>query len=291
MYNSDTQFAEFLAGEVKKYEGVMVPKEASILERMLIKNVRYTKLHPNPDDEFCFPSIGPNFGIISNYERTFRQYGTMRPNLYDEPLMVQKVRPNGYMILNGHHRWAAGMRVGFNKMPVTIVKLTQEKDIENMIRASKHDKRVTLDLDEVVFVDDKNAPMEKVLHFPYNRMYKERIRLGIPALLHYLGKQGYDVWVYSSKYYSYDYIRAYFKKYYVKLDGVITGTARKVKDKDEEKKKTEQLFKAKYVETIHVDNNSLVRSFRDSKEFEDYELSGNPESWSQEVMNVIKGLS
>ena len=291
MYNSDTQFAEFLAGEVKKYEGVMVPAEASLLERELIKNVKYTKLHPNPDDEFCFPSIGPNFGIISNYERTFRQYGTMRPNLYDEPLMVQKVRPNGYMILNGHHRWAAGMRIGFTKMPVTIVKLTQEKDIENMLRASKHDKRVTLDLDEVVFVDDKNAPMEKGLHFPYNRMYKERVRLGIPALLHYFGKQGYDVWVYTAKYYSYDYIRAYFKKYYVKLDGVITGTARKVKDKDEEKKKTEQLFKAKYVETIHVDNNSLVRSFRDSKEFEDYELSGNPESWSQEVMNVIKGLS
>ena len=291
MYNSDTQFAEFLAGEVKKYEGVMVPAEASLLERELIKNVKYTKLHPNPDDEFCFPSIGPNFGIISNYERTFRQYGTMRPNLYDEPLMVQKVRPNGYMILNGHHRWAAGMRIGFTKMPVTIVKLTQEKDIENMLRASKHDKRVTLDLDEVVFVDDKNAPMEKGLHFPYNRMYKERVRLGIPALLHYFGKQGYDVWVYTAKYYSYDYIRAYFKKYYVKLDGVITGTARKVKDKDEEKKKTEQLFKAKYVETIHVDNNSLVRSFRDSKEFEDYELSGNPESWSKEVMNVIKGLS
>lgn len=32
---------------------------------MLVKSVRTDRLHPNPDDEFCFPDVGPNYGIIN----------------------------------------------------------------------------------------------------------------------------------------------------------------------------------------------------------------------------------
>ena len=55
------------------------------------------------------------------------------------------------MILNGHHRWAAALRLGFKTVPVKIVNLTQQTDIEKMLAASKHDKRVSLDLDETIF--------------------------------------------------------------------------------------------------------------------------------------------
>ena len=130
---------------------------------------------------------------------------------------------------------------------------------------------------------------EKELPFPFNRLYKERIRLGIPALLNYLGKQGYDIWVYTADYYSYEYLRAYFKKYSVKVDGIITGTRRKEKGAKEARKRTEQRFRAKYKETIHIDRNMVLRTFRDTKEHEEFEIDAKMEDWSREVLKYIKG--
>lgn len=68
-----------------------------------------------------------------------------------EPLTIEKLYPHGYLLLNGHHRWAAAMRVGLRRVPVEIVNLAQESDIKKILENSKHNKRVTLDLDEVVF--------------------------------------------------------------------------------------------------------------------------------------------
>ena len=60
------------------------------------------------------------------------------------------------MILNGHHRWAAALRTDIKRIPVNIINITHEVDIENMLRLSDHDKRVSLDLDEVIlgFTDE-----------------------------------------------------------------------------------------------------------------------------------------
>ena len=287
---SKTKLDELVAQEIKKYEGILVPIKASFAERVCVRTVPCAKLHPNPEDEFCFPEIGPNYQIINDYMRTYQRYGTMRPNeLVQDTLTVEKTHPDGYMILNGHHRWAAFLQLGVKKVPVSIVNLTHETDIENMLNDSEHDKRVTLDLDEVVFCREEDTPMEKELPFPFNRLYKERIRLGIPALLNYLGKQGYDIWVYTADYYSYEYLRAYFKKYSVKVDGIITGTRRKEKGAKEARKRTEQRFRAKYKETIHIDRNMVLRTFRDTKEHEEFEIDAKMEDWSREVLKYIKG--
>jgi len=51
---------------LKKYGDIMVPVQAGLPERLLVRKAPVSKLHPNPDDEFCNPSIGPNYKIISN---------------------------------------------------------------------------------------------------------------------------------------------------------------------------------------------------------------------------------
>ena len=61
-----TREEEFIYEEVKKYEGISVPVKAGFLERLLVQSVSCNKLHPNPDDEFCIPSVGPSFSIVSN---------------------------------------------------------------------------------------------------------------------------------------------------------------------------------------------------------------------------------
>ncbi|MBP3241914.1 MAG: ParB N-terminal domain-containing protein [Oribacterium sp.] len=35
---------------------------------------------------------------------------------WGDPIIVEKMYPDGYMILNGHHRWAAATRLGLKKV-------------------------------------------------------------------------------------------------------------------------------------------------------------------------------
>ena len=53
--------------------------------------------------------------------------------------------------------------------------------------------RVSFDLDEVLFVSPETHKTEPELRFPYNRIYKERLRLGAPELINRLQELGYDV--------------------------------------------------------------------------------------------------
>ena len=296
MAGGNIQFQQFLADEVRKVQGSYVPIHASIIRRMLVRKSSLKHLHPNPDDEFCVPNIGPNFEIISNYEQEYRRIKQNPANARfvaknaREPLTVEKIRPEGYMIMNGHHRWAAAYRTGLKKIPVKIVNLTQEKDIRKMLEASGHNRRVTLDLDEVVFRTDENGPAEKPLPFPFRNMYRERLRLGIPALFRYLGTHGYDVWVYSADYYSIDYIRNLFRMYHAHVAGIVTGTARKAPKGSHTKEQLENRMKEKYPLTLHIDNSAVTRIDSSTKEFTEYPLSGEDESWSKEIMDVIAAM-
>ena len=291
MSSSNGQLMAYIAEDLKENKGVMFPVRAGLLERMFVRKARTDRLHPNPDDEFCDPSIGPKEEIITDYANMILRYKTLRPDGGDDPLMVEKVHPDGYMILNGHHRWAAAMRVGFEPVPISIVNLTHEADIKTMLRNSSCDRRVTLDLDEVIFCTDDEVPAEKKLSFPFSRMYKERIRRGSPAVMNFLSKMGYDIWVYTAQYYSYDYLRAFFRHYSVKLNGIVTGTARKTGNRGGVLKKTEKLLEGRYRETLHIDTSMVLRTFRGSREMEEYPIEAGPAEWSQAVISTVHDLN
>ena len=290
-----TKLQSFIADEVDKVKGICVPVHASRLERALVRKVNCNKLHPNPDDEFCFPEIGPNESIISNYEKDYRRAGSDRTSArmigsgIAEPLDVQKIHPSGYMILNGHHRWIAAIRTGMSRLPVRIVNLTQEKEIRKMLELSKHDKRITLDLEEVAFVTGKDEKMEKSLSFPLNRIYFDRLRLGIPSLFAYLTGRGYDIWLYSSGYESVDYVRELLKLYHTHVTGIITGTARKAPKDVKTLKELEALMASKYSYTIHADKSLLLCVNSRTKEYREYPLSGDA-AWSAEIIDIIGAM-
>lgn len=287
---NNTKFDTFIADEVKKVKGIYVPVKAGILRRALIRWAPCRKLHPNPEDEFCDPKIGPNYGIVSNYVRLFSEERAHSIHYCDEPLCVQKIRPGGYLILNGHHRWAAALRLGYKWIPVRIVDLTGKAEIQEMLNNSKHDKRVTLDLDEVVFWNGDQTPAEPRLPFPSRNVYKERLRLGIPALFRYFGKKGYDVWVYSAGYYSTDHIQRLFRRYHAPVSGAVTGTGRKTADAANVKKEMEALIGNKYQRTIHIDNSMLLQISRATKEVREFEIGGEPAVWSQKVIEIMENI-
>ena len=290
---SKTEFQTFLDEEVNKVKGIYYPVKAGMLQRLFVRKAPCDRLHPNPNDEFCIPEIGPNYSIISNYEKEYRALGN---NMSDakyrgggiaEPLMVEKTRPDGFLILNGHHRWAAARRAGVSRLKIQIVNLTQENDIRKMLKATSSNKRLSLDLDEVVFCAPEDPNVERGLMFPLNKYYKERLRLGIPALFHTLSNQGYDIWIYSARYYSLDYLQHFFRHYRVPVTGIVTGTARKTAPGAETVKKMENLLSTKYQSTVHIDNDMILCTSKDRKEFEEYRLSGSSASWSREVMEIL----
>ncbi|MCR5322121.1 MAG: ParB/RepB/Spo0J family partition protein [Lachnospiraceae bacterium] len=288
-----TDLENYISSQIKKYKGIIMPKKAGMLERMTRKKLPCERLHPNPADEFCFPDIGPSFRIIGEYEQKIRKAQQYDLDPFEEPVMVEKMSPDGYLILNGHHRWAAAMRCGVTRIPVKIVNLTQETDIRKVLQNSKHDKRLSVDLDEVVFASADESLLMKPLPFPRRLFYKERIRIGIPAIFHFLAMHGYDIWLYTSAYYSYDYLKHLMHIYGVHADGVITGAKRKTEDNAETKEKIaglQKLFRENYTETLTFDGKGILRTFASGRDFEHYELDCAPSDWPHEVMNVLEQL-
>ncbi len=279
-----------LTNEIEKYSGISFPVKAGIFHRLLVKKVPCLKLHPNPEDEFSMPSVGPSYKIISEYESTFRRNEQLDMKNTEEPVIVEKMHPEGYLIINGHHRWAAYYRMDRKKVPVEIVNLTHGEDIKKMIDRASNDKRVTLDLDEVVFAGSEDEASEKKLPFPFGKYHKERIRLGIPALFDHLSKSGYDIWVYSSKFYSMDYIRNFLRRYHVDLTGIVTGTGKKGKTDSSEKKEIDNLIKKKYKYTLHIDNETVLKILSSTGEFEECKIDKEKGSWSRGVMDITDAL-
>ena len=281
----------FIEEELNHYRGIMVPVKSGILRRTLIWKVNCKKLHPNPEDEFCKPGVGPNYQIISKYESLYRKRkrtGTgynigITYQEDDDALTVERVRPDGYMILNGHHRWAAAIRSNKRSVPVKIVNLTHAEDILASLSKTSNTWRVTLDLDEVVFQGRKGDAAEKPLPFPWSLIYKQPVRLGIPALFRFLKRNGYDVWVYTSRYISMEYLENYLKGYHTYVSGIVTGMSHKSNSSGN----LEKILRDRYLVTVHIDRNSVLRVNRGTRSFEEYPLSGSAETWSQEIMDIF----
>jgi len=285
-----TQLDEYVAKDLEKQKGVSIPVHAGLLERLLVRKTACTNLHPNAEDEFSMPSVGPSYRIISEYETKFREALHMDRDPFDDPLMVEKLRPHGYLLLNGHHRWAAAMRCQIKRVPIKIINCATESDIKTIIEKSQHDKRATIDLDEVIFRTANDEYIEKkAFTFPLSLRFKQRIRLGIPALFYCLSKHGYDIWVYAADFYSIDDIRKFFKAYSVHVDGIVTGVSKLNKIHSESEARMKELINNKYQMTLHIDNDAILETHT-TKEFEEYAIDATGEEWSKKAIAIVEEI-
>lgn len=291
MAMTNSEFKEYLKNELEKEVGMYVPVNTSRLQRLFYLNTSCTNLHPNPDDEFSFPDVGPSYRIMSDYQRAYLDSMArgMKPAM--EPLIVIRTHPSGFMLINGHHRWGAAMMAGVKKVPIKVVNMMLEEEIKDILKNSTHEKRVTLDLDEVVFRSKDDELIEKKPALALGRQASKRMRLGIPALFRYLKKNGYDIWVFSANYYSIDDIRKFFRKYTVHVDGIITATAKKEVYNTEAAKNMKELITNKYKETVHIANDSLLITHGKGEEFKDFELDPDDEGWAREIITILGNKS
>ena len=280
---------EYVREEMSKYDGKYLPVRVNFLQRIFTKNLAPGKLHPNPDDEFCMKDVGPNDEIIGKYIKkiTFNRQHSLP--VFDEPLIIEKIRPDGYMLLNGHHRWAAALMTEVKKVPVDLINVTHLSDIIGQMEKTDRSKRASINLDDVVFCQE-TEPAEKPLVFPFNRHYKERIREGIPGLVYALHNAGYDVWVYTTGYASTDHLRGLFFHYRIGADGIINGAHRINSKQKNDMNGVNDLMAKKYRITLNIDMESVSWIRSETKEFEAIDIPSKGEDWAQQVIAIVRKL-
>lgn len=106
--------------ELSKYSGRREVVRADFLEVLTVRHLSPDQMHPNPEDEFCDPDVGPNEGIVERYVDEARDDLEAGVESFDEPIMVAKMKEGDYLIINGHHRWAAAIKTELKRVRVVV---------------------------------------------------------------------------------------------------------------------------------------------------------------------------
>lgn len=268
-------YNKYVLEDLKTHNGLLQPAKAHFFERLKPRNVDPTRIHPNPNDEFSMESIGPNWGIVGNYERDICLRQKHSDEIFEEPLIGVKLKKQGYMLLNGHHRWMAALNLRISSVPLEIVNTTIDDDIIKKVNKSKRDRCATIDLDEVLLTNNKP-------HFPFSLGLKESIRVNADLLISEFQTLGYDVWVYTGSYKSESYIKWLFRACGCHVDGIVNGINGK------HSKKMADIFRSKYKHIVHVSNELITCVNTETKDFESFDITADNEAWASAVALEIK---
>ena len=144
--------------------------------------------------------------------------------------------------------------------------------------------RVSFDLDEVLFVSPLTHQTAPPLFFQFNKLYKERLRLGTPDLVRTLQKMGYDVWIYTSSFRSERYIKRLFRCYGITFDGIVNGT-RHLKEVQRGHAKTlPQKMPSRYQISLHIDDETIICTMGRQYGFGAYQLDAEDDEWKEKII-------
>ena len=277
-------YQRLVLDDMKTYAGMSRPLRSSILARILIRQLPIDRIHPNPEDEFCDPAIGPSGSIISDYIARFSRRMKNREKPVEEKLMVEKMSTGGYMLLNGHHRWMAAHRLGLRWLPVSIVNSTSEAEILSAIDRSDKRMCVSFDLDEVLLTDCNGTLADHPLPFPYNFLFKRTLRKNAGVLINELQALGFDVWVYAGSGIAQEAVNRLMSLHKAK----VNGTVMVIKGK-RSNQKLKQAFRGKYELSLHIDNESILWVNTRTKAYESIPVAGDT-AWAADVLSRVRAL-
>lgn len=145
--------------------------------------------------------------------------------------------------------------------------------------------RVSFDLDEVLFVSENTHKTEPPLKFPLCNIYKERLRLGTPQLIHRLQELDYEVWVYTSSFRSEGYIRRLFRFYGITFDGIVNGNRHLKEVQRDNATILPQKVPTFYRISLHIDDESIICTYGREYGFNTYQLDAPDDEWAEKIIN------
>lgn len=147
--------------------------------------------------------------------------------------------------------------------------------------------RVSFDLDEVLFVNPETHKTEPPLPFPFNKIFKERLRFGTRELINKLQDEGFEVWVYTSSFRSDKYIKTLFMLYHIRFDDIVNGT-RHLKEVQGNRKETyPQKMPSKYRISLHIDDESVILTAGKAYGFNVYQLDAHDDDWKEKILDRV----
>lgn len=150
--------------------------------------------------------------------------------------------------------------------------------------------RVSFDLDEVLFVNPNTHKTEPALRFPFNKIYKERVRLGTADLIRELQSRDIEVWVYTSSFRSQSYIRNLFKHYGVVFDSIVNGQRHLAEVQAGNKYTLPQKLPNKYRISLHIDDEEVVVKYGKAYGFNVYHLDAHDDDWKEKIIERVEKI-
>ena len=147
--------------------------------------------------------------------------------------------------------------------------------------------RVSFDLDEVLFVNPETHKTEPELIFPFNKIFKERIRLGAPELIKKLQEEGFEVWVYTSSFRSEAYINTLFMLYHVRFNDIVNGNRHLKEVQGNRKEAYPQKMPCKYRISLHIDDESVICTAGKAYGFNVYQLDAHDDDWKEKILDRV----
>ncbi len=147
--------------------------------------------------------------------------------------------------------------------------------------------RVSFDLDDTLFVSSENFKTEAELKFPFNKIYKERLRLGTIELMKWIQEQGIELWIYTTSFRSERYIRGLFRRYGIKLDSVVNGERHAREVQAGKREAMPSKYPSKYRIDLHIDDDvSVVQNGR-TYGFKVFLIGAQDDAWVDKIKQEI----
>ena len=144
--------------------------------------------------------------------------------------------------------------------------------------------RVSFDLDDVLFVSPEKYETEPALSFPYSRMFPDRLRKGTPELIHALQARGYEVWIYTSSYRTEVYLRALFRAYGVRFDGIVNAQRHESEVQRTRSERLPQKLPNFYHISLHIDDESTIQENARRYGFRAMRVYEPDPDWAEKVL-------
>lgn len=150
--------------------------------------------------------------------------------------------------------------------------------------------RVSFDLDDTLFVDPEKFKTEKEPRFPFNKIYRERLRFGTIGLFKYLKEHDIEAWIYTTSFRSERYIRGLFRCYGIRLCEVVNGArhAREVQRGSREAQPSK--YPGKYRIDLHIDDDISVKQNGDTYGFRVHIIGAEDERWAEKIIGAIERI-
>ena len=145
--------------------------------------------------------------------------------------------------------------------------------------------KISFDLDDVLFVSPKKYETEPALRFPYNLLFKDRLRKGTVKLIHELQQRGFEVWVYTSSFREERYIRSLFRRYGVRIDQVVNAQRHEEEVQRRRKTRLPQKMPNFYHISLHVDDEKSIEKSGRMYGFRTFRVFEPDSGWAQKVLD------